>query len=82
MQSWGEIKKQFPNEHVVITNLRCPDDIPTQVDAGDVIDHDPDLDNLLHRCNLSPYDFCAVLYTGDLGALIGERGMVRVIEHD
>ena len=82
MQTWQQIKTQYPNEHVVIINPKCPADYPAKVEGGDVVDHDPELDNLLNRCDLSKYDRCAIKYTGDLGARIGERGMVRIIEHD
>ena len=82
METWREIVSEFPNEHVVIANPQCPSDNPTQLESGEVVDHDVDLDNLLHRCDLSVYDSYAVLYTGDLGEALGERGMIRVIEHD
>lgn len=79
-QTWDEIKKIYPNEHVVITNLITSPQTPAVVEAGEVVDHDPELDDLLQRCDLMPYDSCAILYTGNLGALIGERGMIRIIE--
>lgn len=82
MQTWEEIVRAYPNEHVVIVNPRCPSDFPAKVEAGDVLDHDQDLDHLLNRCDLSSYDSFALKYTGDLGELIGERGMVRIIEDD
>lgn len=82
MQTWQEIQTQYPNEHVVIANPQCPSDFPAKVEAGDVVDHDPDLEHLLTRCDLSQYERCATLYTGDLGALIGERGMIRVVADD
>jgi hypothetical protein len=82
MQTWEDIKKQYPNEHVVIANPQCPIEYPAKIEAGDVVDHDPELENLLSRCDRSRYDSCAIMYTGDLGELIGERGMVRIIEHD
>ena len=82
MKTWEEIKKQYPNEHVVIVNPRCPPEFPAKVEGGDVVDHDPELEKLLIRCDLSKYEKCATLYTGDLGERIGERGMIRVIEND
>lgn len=82
MKTWQEIKEQFPKEHVVIVNLKFPPNDLSQLEGGEVVDHDLELDNLLDRCDLSKYDSCAVTYTGDLGEIIGERGMVRVIEDD
>ena len=82
MQSWNEIKKCYPNEHVAITNPQYPLNNLSQLNGGDVLDHDVELDDLLRRCNLSEYESYALLYTGDLGKAIGERGMLRVIEHD
>lgn len=82
MQTWEEIIKAYPNEHVVIVNPKCPPDFPAKVEAGDVLDHDPELDPLLARCDLSQYERFATLYTGDLGARIGERGMIRIVEDD
>lgn len=81
-QQWQEILTQFPNEHVVVTNPSTIPDHPTELESGEVVDHDPVLDHLLDRCNLSQFDHYAVKYTGDLGQAIGERGMIRVIEHD
>ncbi len=82
MQTWSEIQKQYPNEHVVIVNPKCPPEFPAKVEGGEVLDHDSELDRLLTRCDFSEYERCAILYTGDLGARIGERGMIRVIEED
>ncbi|MBI4210995.1 MAG: hypothetical protein HY540_00010 [Deltaproteobacteria bacterium] len=82
MQSWQQIQKQYPNEHVVIANPQSSEVTPAVVESGNVVDHDSDLDHLLNRCDLSKYDRCAVIYTGDLGALIGERGMIRVVGDD
>ena len=81
-EAWKEITSKYPNEHVVIADpLFSPDNFTT-IEEGEVIDHDPELDTLLNRCDLSKYDSCAVTYTGNLGETIGERGMIRVIEHD
>lgn len=82
MKTWQEIKASYPNEHVALGDPQFPLTDLSQLEGGDVIDHDPSLDALLNRCNLSKYDKCAVLYTGDLGAAIGDRGMIRVIEND
>jgi len=81
-QSWREIQAQYPNEHVVLINLELQKDSPALVKAGEVADHDPELDTVLDRCDLSAYKKYAVKYTGDLGMAIGQRGMVRIIEHD
>lgn len=81
METWQEIKKRFPDEHVLIVNPKCPAGCPTELEEGEVVDHDSELDSLLHRSNLSAYESYALLYTGDLGEAIGERGMIRVIEH-
>ncbi len=80
--TWTEIRSRFPNEHVVIVNPQCLPNKPTEVESGEVADHDHLLDNLLNRCDLTTYERFAIRYTGDLGALIGQRGMIRVIEHD
>lgn len=82
MQTWEEIKKKFPDEHVAIGDPRFPLTDLSQLSGGDVIDHDSSLDSLLKRCNFSNFEKFAILYTGDLGAAIGDRGMVRVIEND
>ena len=82
MKTWQEIKDLYPKEHVVIANPKFPQNDLSQLEGGEVIDHDPELDDLLNRCDLSKYDSCAVTYTGDLGEVIGERGMIRVIEDD
>jgi len=82
MQTWEEIKSCYPNEHVVIANPQCPAEYPAKIEAGEVIDHDPELDDLLSRCDRTQYDNLAILYTGDLGERIGERGMIRIIEND
>jgi len=79
MQTWEEIQASYPDEHVVVNNPVARPETPAVLEAGEVVDHDSDLDDLLRRCNLSQYDFCAVLYTGDVGRLIGERGMIRVV---
>ncbi len=81
-QLWRDIQTNFSNEHVIIVNPETMSDQPSQLAAGEVIDHDPLLDPLLDRCNLAQFDSYAIKYTGDLGRAIGERGMVRVIEHD
>lgn len=82
MQTWEEIVKAYPDEHVALGNPKFPLTDLSKLEGGEVIDHDPDLDALLARCDLSKYNSSAVLYTGDLGARIGERGMVRIIEND
>jgi hypothetical protein len=81
-RTWKDILSEYPNEHVVIAAPSFSSDSPATIEEGEVIDHDPELDILLNRCDLSKYDSCAVTYTGNLGEIIGERGMVRVIEHD
>ena len=80
--SWKEIRNKFPNEHVAIVNTESPPNQPTEVQSGEVADHDHVLDNLLNRCDLSTYERFAIRYTGDLGSLIGQRGMIRITEHD
>lgn len=79
-QSWKDIREQYPNEHVVIASPHTSPETPAVIETGEVVDHDPDLDHLLHRCNLSIYENCAVKFTGDLGKLIGERGMIRIFD--
>ncbi len=80
--TWKDILSKYPNEHVVIAEPSfSPNDI-SKIEEGDVIDHDPVLDDLLGRCNLSHYESYALKYTGDLGKAIGQRGMLRIIEHD
>lgn len=73
---------RYPDEHILIANPECPPDTPGNIVTGEVLDHDPLLDALLDRCNLPAVDTYAIKYTGDLGKAIGQRGMVRVIEHD
>lgn len=80
--SWEEIKKCFPNEHVVIVNPKCPPEFPSLVEGGEILDHDQDFDRLLKRCDTSDYDSVAFMYTGDRGELIGERGLARVVLED
>jgi hypothetical protein len=81
-EAWKDIASKYPNEHVVIADPSFSPGGFATIEEGEVVDHDPELDALLNRCDLSQYDSCAVTYTGDLGKIIGERGMVRVIEHD
>jgi hypothetical protein len=81
-QTWEEIQKQYPDEHVVIASPVTSPETPAVVEAGEVIDHDRDKMSLLERCDLTRYDTYALEYTGDLGELIGERGMIRVVEYD
>ncbi|GEM_PF-6632242 len=73
MYTWQEIKIKYPNEHVVIVKPQVLPKNPTQLESGEVIDHDPVLDTLLSRCDLSAYDSYALKYTGDLGEVIGSR---------
>lgn len=80
--SWSDIQNKFPNEHIVVVNPECPENYPANLQAGEVLDHDPNLDALLDRLEVSAYDSFAVKYTGDLGRAIGERGMVRIIDND
>lgn len=79
---WEVIRSRLPNEYVVIANPEVLPNQPTMISSGEVVDHDTLLDQLLSRCQMAHLDSFAVKYTGDLGGAIGERGMVRVIEHE
>lgn len=79
IQTWKEIQASYPDEHVVVVNIVADPETPAVLEAGEVIAHDTDLDSLFKRCDLSQYDFCAIKYTGDIGKLIGECGMMHFV---
>ena len=81
-QTWKDILTEYPNEHVVIAKPSFSTNDLSRIEEGEVVDHDLVLDDLLSRCNLSQYESYALKYTGDLGKAIGQRGMLRIIEHD
>lgn len=81
-QSWNQIKSQFPEEYVVLANPQATTENPVELESGEVIAHNAELDVLLNDCDLSQLLHYAIRYTGDQGRAIGERGMIRVIEHN
>lgn len=81
-QPWDRIKAQYPEQYVVLVNPQTLANNPVELESGEVVAHNSELDELLNDCNLSQYPHYAIRYTGDLGSAIGERGMIRVIEHD
>lgn len=80
-QSWNDIKAHYPNEYVVLANPETTSNAPVDLLAGEVIAHGPVLDDILNQHDLSSITNYAIRYTGNLGNAIGERGMLRVIEH-
>jgi hypothetical protein len=81
-QTWNHIQAQYPEQYVVLANPETAGEDSMVLASGEVVAHHAELDVLLDECDLAQYPHYAIRYTGDLGRAIGERGMIRVIEHD